>query len=334
MKMLKKQDLPKEKNEVLQILLFGLFFLVSVAVVLFFLWDYVTVVDSAKTEESSNLASANQVKLNAQEFRLPENYHPRGLNLVFLADQYGSWDEYENDIDGLMSELRTIEPWASYQHFNIYKINPREAGVCYVKSKDEAAPVLRCNSEVNNYLNNLPLDKFRLIVLSRQDFQSWANVVRNENSGIFFSIPKPLREKNELRLNTLLFAHLLGHTFGLKDEEYFVLAKAGGAPHAPDGPNCAPNATTAEKWWGGLTKEYPEVGYFKGCCGSNDYIKPTESSIMNLNSGDPIAYDYGQVSLEYLQKVLLYCFSPEGPELAKADSEFFRLYPDFKDCET
>ena len=272
------------------------------------------------------------IQFNLEEYSLPEIIHPKGLNLVFFADQYSSWQEFENDISGLMEEFKTIEPWQSYQFFNIYKINPKETGLCYVKTKDERSPVLRCSSEINDYLANLPLEKFKLIVLSRQEFQSWANVARYENSGIFFSAPTALKEKNEQRINALLLAHLFGHSFGLKDEEIFVLAQAGGAPHAPDGPNCAPDAATAEKWWGDLAKQFPEVGYFKGCCGNENYIKPTQASIMNLNNATEIVYQYGPVSEDYFKKVLAYCFTPGAYNQVADDQEFFQQYPEFKEC--
>ncbi len=282
---------------------------------------------------NSNSTSSPPVQLSAEEYRLPEEINSEGLNFVFFADQYSSWQEFESDIDFLMEEIKKIEPWQSYQHYNIYKINPKNAeGLCYVKVKDEVSPVLRCHEEINNYLTNLGLERFKLIVLSRQEFQSWANVVRLENSGIFFSAPHLLIESSEQKNYGLFFAHLLGHAFGLKDEEVFVLAKAGGAPHSPDGPNCAPDEATAEKWWGDLAKEHPEVGYFKGCCANPYYIKPTESSIMNLNTGAPIVYTYGPVSERYLKKVLDYCFTPGTDEQAKADSEFFQRYPEFREC--
>ncbi len=209
----------------------------------------------------------NSIAFNSEEYRLPEQVNDRGLNLVFFSDQYSSWEEFDKDIDFLMTELKKIEPWQSYSFYNIYKINPKNAeGLCYVKVKDERKPVLRCREEINNYLANLPLERFKLIVLSRQNFQSWANVVRLENSGIFYSAPHLLSELDEAEkmTNRFIFAHLMGHAFGLKDEEIFVLAKAGGSPLVADGPNCSPDAATAEKWWGDLAKEFSEVGYFKG----------------------------------------------------------------------
>lgn len=310
----------------------GLLLLIALAFYIVKSWP---AVDSAKTGIDQSLgqvqSAGNPIKLNAEEFRLPEKVNPRGLNLIFLADQYQSWDEFGNDINFLMEELKTIEPWQSYQFFNIYEINPKEIGLCYIKIKDERKPALRCSPEINKYLNTLPLEKFRLIVLSRQEFQSWANITRYENSGIFFSMPHALTEKTDQRVNALLFAHLLGHAFGLKDEEIFVLAKAGGAPHTPDGPNCAPDVATAEKWWGDLAKKYREVGYFKGCNGNENYIKPTQASIMNLNTGAPIVYNYGSVSERYLNKVLDYCFSDKQHKVSD-DPAFFTAYSDFVAC--
>jgi len=274
----------------------------------------------------------NPIQFNLEEYHLPEKINPGGLNFIFFADQYSSWDEFEKDIEVLMTELKKIEPWQSYDLYNIFRINPKTTGLCYVKVQDERKPVLRCREEINNYLNNLLLERFKLIVLSRQDFQSWANLVRLENSGIFFSLPAVLLDDISKKTHGLLFSHLLGHAFGLKDEEIFVLAQAGGAPHTPDGPNCAPDAATAQKWWGDLAKKYPEVGYFKGCCGDENFIKPTQSSIMNLNTGAPIVYNYGPVSEQYLKKVLDYCVSPGNYNEAINDKEFFGRFPEFQEC--
>ena len=285
--------------------------------------------------ENSDLPDAiknNPVKFNSEEYRLPEKIEPRGLNLIFFADQYASWEEFESDINSLMREIKTIEPWQSYDSFNIFKINPKASGICWVKIKDERKPVLRCGQKINDYLGNLSLERFKLIVLSRQEFQSWANVTRLQNSGVFFSMPQTLADSMDKKTHGLLFAHLLGHVFGLKDEEIFVLAQAGGAPHTPDGPNCAPDAALAQKWWGELAKQFPQVGYFKGCGGNENYIKPTQASIMNLNTGAEISFSYGPVSERYLRKILDYCFSPNTQQQARNDSEFFNRYPEFKDC--
>jgi|GEM_PF-1886992 len=275
----------------------------------------------------------NSVKFNEEEFKMPSFFNPRGLNLIFFADKYPSWEEFEQDINSLMSVLKKIEPWQTYNQYNIFKINPKKNDICYIKIKDERKPVLRCKEDINNYLNNLSLERFKLVVLSRREFQSWANLVRMDNGGIFFSMPILLENNLEKAVHGLLFAHLFGHSFGLKDEEIYVLARAGGAPHTPDGPNCAPDKETAKKMWGDLAGQFPEtVGYFKGCCGNRDYIKPTKASIMNLNNTAEISYEYGPVSEMYLQKILNYCYMPINKSAPIIDDDFFELYPEFKEC--
>lgn len=273
--------------------------------------------------------SSDAYELDPHTFRGPVEPYERGLNLVFYADGYGSFDEFASDIDALMNGLATVEPWSGFGRVNTYTIMPRD-DLCSVARDDERKPVLRCEERINRYLNELPLDNFKLIVLSRQEFQSWANIVRYEPGGVFYSAPVPI-ETNEV--DTILFTHLMGHVFGLKDEEIYVLARAGGAPHTPDGPNCAPDERTAREWWGHL-EDHPDVGYFTGCAGSEEYVTPTQNSVMNLNTGQDPMKEYGPVSEEYLRKVLTYCYTRDGARLARDDLVFFDRYPSFRPCLT
>lgn len=340
-----KSKQPKEPKPAKQpVNIWKLLFLITFAVVLLMIGgNYLSKTKSIarfidKTKATiqlwtgSNNSPKNPVTFNDQEYHLPQTTYPRGLNLVFMSDQYASWDEFNNDADALLSNLKTIAPYKTYTYYNVYKIKPNKTGICYVKTQDERKPVLRCNdTDTNNYLANLTLSDFKLIVLSRQEFQSWANVVRHDNSGIFYSVLKALTDPSEQRVNSLLLAHLLGHAFGLKDEEIYVIAKAGGAPHTPDGPNCAPDKATAEMWWGDIADPKQGIGYFEGCAGNDKYIKPTESSIMNLNTGSPVVYSYGPVSERYLKKILDYCYL-DTPKVYSDDPTFFDQYPDFKTC--
>lgn len=312
-------------------------FLVLIIMAILVVW---VIISSLRTDQPNPIQSDepvrvnnNPVSFNSEEFRLPEAINPKGLNLIFFADQYSLWEDFENDIDVLMEEVKKVEPWKSYSLFNIYKINPKDAeGLCYIKIKDERKPVLRCRDEINNYLNILPLDKFKLIVLSRQDFQSWANVVRISNSGIFFSIPSTLSNNTDKKSYGILFLHLLGHSFGLKDEELIILAKYDTAVLTPDGPNCAPDVDTAQKWWGELALQEPErIGFFYGCSGNTQYVKPTQSSLMNLNDQSSFIADYGPVSELYLSRILKYCFT-SGYYTKKNNPDFFKLYPEFIKC--
>ncbi len=275
---------------------------------------------------------AQWTALDQTVYHTPDKPNAQGLNLVFLADDYPSWEEFNNDVDQIMMGVRTVEPWKSYDRFNIYKINPKNgASLCQVKTENERKPVLRCNERINGYFEALKLPRAKFIVFSRKDFQSWANVTRLENAGIFFSVPLKIEPATALAQSYLML-HLLGHAFGLKDEEKFVIAKAQGAPHLPDGPNCAPDKATAEKWWGDLAEQYPDrVGYFNTCAGSDEYIRPTKSSLLNFGDMTDFIADYGPVSERYLSKILKYCFSNEYHG-AGEDRQFFEMYPEFKAC--
>ncbi|MEI6588084.1 MAG: hypothetical protein WCO05_03995 [Candidatus Moraniibacteriota bacterium] len=314
----------KEKNRFKSII-FSTSILLSLGIIYFFNFRH-----GAKTGFA--VAKNPQVLQKPEFYYSPDKINPRGLNLIFFADSYQSWEDFDNDIANLMIGIKQIEPWKTYSNYNIYKINPgMETQLCQVKTENERKPVLRCTAEINNYLEKLHLENFRLIVLSRQDFQSWANVTRIENSGIFFSVKDKINESSGIA-TSYLFAHLLGHFFGLKDEEKYVIAKADGAPHTPDGPNCAPDEETAKKWWGDLAQKYPDrVGYFKTCAGSDDYIKPTESSLMNFGNMDHFIPDYGPVSEAYLKKILDYCFS-EKKVTQDQDGNFFEQYSEMKAC--
>ena len=248
----KKSNPDKEKNR-FKLLIFLSSVILSLGIIYLFNFK-----NSPKTDFLAT-KSAN----NENFYHNPEKIYPRGLNLIFFADSYPSWEDFDSDIANLMIGIKQIEPWKSYNNYNIYKINPgKETQLCQIKTENERKPVLRCDTKINDLLGKLQLDNFRLIVLSRQDFQSWANVTRLSDSGIFFSLKDRINESNGIA-TSYLFAHLLGHSFGLKDEEKFVIAKADGAPHTPDGPNCAPDVETAKKWWGTLAEKYPDrVGYF------------------------------------------------------------------------
>ncbi len=290
--------------------------------------------DSYQQKNTEQESSFKPTSLDPDIYHIPLSPYLNGLSLVFFADGYLSWDDFEKDTDAIARGLKLVEPWKSYDKYNIYKIRPKELDICVVRTENERKPVLRCDTrKTNEYLNKItiPQKPFKLIVLSRRDFQSWANVVRLNDTGIFFSITKPISGLTEEQNYAILFLHLIGHAFGLKDEEKFVIAKAESAVHIPDGPNCAPDKKTAQKWWGRLAENNPSVGYFKGCSGSDNYIKPTEYSLMNLGEFSFSDIDYGPVSEEYLRKILEYCYSDRNYK-KQDDPDFFERYPEFSSC--
>ncbi|MBU1177045.1 MAG: MerR family transcriptional regulator [Patescibacteria group bacterium] len=74
------------------------------------------------------------------------------------------------------------------------------------------------------------------------------------------------------------------------------------------------------------------VGYFNGCCGNQEYIKPTMTSVMNLNNATEISYEYGPVSEIYLRKILDSCYMPINQSRPVISDNFFEFYPEFKEC--
>lgn len=288
-------------------------------------------IQSAAVNEAA--IQQSPVALDPNVYRAPAAPYPVGLNLIFFGDNYLSWQDFERDQAVVKNALQFAEPWKSYSRYNFYEIFPKELDSCFVKTQDERKPALRCNAEiVNRYLGNLRINgHFKLVVLSRRSFQSWANVVRLADSGIFFSTPSSPQNPADETTVGWLFLHLLGHAFGLKDEEPYVIAKADSSPHQPDGPNCAPDKKTAKLWWGDLAGTDKSVGYFTGCAASKRYIKPTEGSLMNLGDLAKFQPDYGPVSERYLQKILAYCFSERAVSVSD-DPDFFAQYPDFQEC--
>ncbi len=264
-------------------------------------------------------------------YGFPKPHFSKGLNLVFIADSYPSRSEFETDISLIRDALKEAEPWRSYERYNFYEIFPYRADFCGVQTENFRHPTLVCDDgKINKYLTKIKTDgPYKLVVLSRQSFESWATVSRIANSGIFFSLPP--NAAGDGYSYHVQFLHLFGHAFGLKDEELFAIAKAGSPDTKPDGPNCAPDKATAKDWWGDLVASSTGVGYFKGCVGNKEYIKPTDGSLMNMNELSKLTFSYGPVSERYLRKILDYCFSNKA-STASNDPAFFAQYPEFGIC--
>ncbi|MDO8537715.1 MAG: hypothetical protein Q7S21_02420, partial [archaeon] len=88
--------------------------------------------------------------------------------------------------------------------------------------------------------------------------------------------------------------HEFGHDFGKLADEY-VEPKIGNYPRSP---NCAPDISTAQSWWGGIVG----AGTFYGCSYVESNIRPTKNSIMR--SHYVLKDDYGPVNSKELEKIL------------------------------
>ncbi len=288
------------------------------------------------------VSGIDRASLDKNTYGIPSNLHPRGLNIIFISHDFTDKKEFLTTAQFLMDSFQTIEPWKSYKDFNFYTIfTGADKTMCFIQVENEPKPKLRCSSHVNDYITKLGLYKFKAVVVSRDEFTSWANVTRFDNSMVAISAP-PSAQNQELTRKIML--HEFAHGFGLRDEMVkSVIAKAGSEATLAGPPNCAPDINTAKEWWGDelhyigdnmatVDPAKGEVGFFVGCAGSDQYIKPTIGSLMNLDDATVNSDNYGLVSEHYLKKVLKYCFSPDTGTSVSDDPKFFNLYPEFTEC--
>ncbi len=271
------------------------------------------------------------------EYQAPEKLYPRGLNIAFVSDNFESFNEFRISIKGVIDNLKSAEPWKSYNDFNFFMIYNPDNSICAVQEENISVPLLKCSKQLIEILKPLPLLKVKVVVVSRRNFISWANITRFENSFVFYSLPKA-KENDEFN-KKIIFVEL-AHGFGMRDETRSVNAISGEAPSRPAGPNCAPTLEVAKKWWGDMVQrtsqgyftfsDKNDVGFYFGCAGNNAYLRPTQKSFMNIQDF-PDANSYGPVSEQYLKKVLDYCFSKKIYQ-KKDDPAFFEQYPEFKEC--
>ncbi|MFA6520408.1 MAG: hypothetical protein WCT44_02245 [Candidatus Paceibacterota bacterium] len=279
----------------------------------------------------------NWQNLDKTIYAVPENIYPRGFNLLFVADDFLSFDEFKVSVKKIVAEMKKVEPWKSHSEINIFMIYQNDPILCEVKEEKMYAPMLKCGKDLIKLVQTLPLIKVKVIVVSREQFVSWSNTSRLENTFVFYSLPA---NKEEDAFNYKIFLHELAMGFGLREEMRSIMAESGSAPARPEGPNCAPTVDIAKDWWGDFVRRADstlvfsraknDVGFYFGCAGNQDYIRPTQKSLMNIQDF-PDAETYGPVSEDYLKKVLQYCFSGKIYD-KKTDSIFFEQYKEFKAC--
>jgi hypothetical protein len=91
-----------------------------------------------------------------------------------------------------------------------------------------------------------------------------------------------------------LLLHEFGHSFGKLADEY-VEPQIGNWPRQP---NCAPDITTAQKWWSSISG----AGYYEGCSYTETNIRPTFNSIMRAHW--ILKDDFGEVNKQALLNII------------------------------
>lgn len=259
----------------------------------------------------------------------------KGLTLLIHLDGYESEEAGLKDAQMLQEALDSVEPFQKYQaavHFHFLPFSKdRFCSVNKVGSK----ALLKCDKALIGVVNSPGVERFKLVVLSNDDFVPNARVARGKNSTIYIparqAFMKPAEREDWLRK---IFLHELGHAFGLRDEygrirdpegivdQEAAALPSGNAAYQPARPNCAPDVKTAKEWWG----EYlglEGTGYYSGCAGRMDYVRPAQDHLMSDYAKE---LSYGYVSERYLD-LMINCFYLQ--DKSKDCKKFKKVFPDF-----
>jgi hypothetical protein len=212
------------------------------------------------------------------------------VDVVFVGDGYFDNSELKNDAlyiidydgndggNGLMS----VEPFNTNRNkFNFWMI---KAGDTISLLEDNGWKFVDRSKALEVASQCTMADQ--VIVLSKDSFRSYAFGGGGE---AYLSLTS--RSRSEWGR---LFLHEFGHSFGSLADEY-VEPSLGDRPHQP---NCAPDMTTAQSWWGGISG----TGFYQGCSYAEDNYRPTFNSIMRAHW--IIKDDYGPVNRLALSKLL------------------------------
>jgi len=232
------------------------------------------------------------------------------FGLVFAADDFQRKDDYlryqQMLVNGSPPALFTVQPFQQLrEELEIYRVF-ESGSLCNPHRGCDYPKLERKVREMSE--QQLP-QHLRLIVISQQKFRPYALYTTDNNSALFLS----LRNRYGLKRNHTLqreLLHELGHLFGLKEERgrtnFSLNSRQGQAISSPlnlpGKPNCARNLSQAKGWWGDWASNYADVGYFRGCAGNANWIKPHKDSLMrspyqNVNS-------YGRVNQRFLRHSL------------------------------
>ena len=239
------------------------------------------------------------------------------LNFVFVFHnlQDHSSEEYEHEMTAF---LGTVAPFnkASY---NVYTIE-LPTTLCWPRQdKTVVKSQLECDwTLLNKKIEACALHNAKVIILTGEDVQTVTVPTRYQTS---FSVI------NERAFNRYAFLHEVGHLFGLQEEATTLRVYKSSPAYAPWRPNCATNSTEARDWWGGMIGQQ-DTGYYNGCAGHLDYLRPNNATLM----GDKATNEsgYGTVSTAYLQAAYDCCYA-KNRTTYDCDN-FFSTYPDLKQC--
>jgi hypothetical protein len=211
--------------------------------------------------------------------------------------------------------LRSVPPFGT-RGMNVYgvAIPDAECGV----TTETYQPQLSCDwGGVNALLAACDLAQAKVLIITGNDVQS-VSVPVYYGSSIAI-----INEKAYDRYSVL---HEFGHLFGLQEESKKLRVPPYSPAFASRKPNCAPNISMAKEWWR-LYEDVNGTGYYEGCAGHADYIRPNNETLM----GDAFEWaDYGYVSTLYLAQAYDCCYAAN--RTAYSCAVFFKEYPGWAAC--
>lgn len=210
------------------------------------------------------------------------------MDVVFVGDGYFNNDELEEDVlkivdyqgDNGMNGLMSVEPFKSNKEkFNIWMIKAEDK----ITSNQYGDLDRGTSLEIAAQCTSADYQ----IIMSKKTFRSYAYF----SGDAYLS----LGSRSESNWGRLLL-HEFGHSFGKLADEYVEPSKGNRAKF----PNCAPDTSTAQEWWSGISN----IGFYEGCSYIDGNVRSTLNSIMRAHW--ILKDDYGEVNekalLERLSK--------------------------------
>jgi hypothetical protein len=213
--------------------------------------------------------------------------------LVFCILRYKDISYSHEDIKKLVWILKITSPFKYFPIFKIWTLvlSDKEEPEIFKFTQD--FPPLKIRED---FLKNIQVrlgEEYKLVILDAQGSVSCAELSQANRSSIIILGRRAYVNDDGFAKG---FLHELGHAFGLRDECVNCQQRSSSGY-----PNCASCLEEAQKWWGDLVIEGGRVNYIYGCCGNEEYIRPTIASLMN----DPDkADDFGPVNERYLRREL------------------------------
>jgi len=175
---------------------------------------------------------------------------------------------------------------------------------------------------VNEALATCGLKQVKVFLITGEDVRGESVPTRYESSVAIIG------EKAYSRYTVL---HEFGHLFGLQEEVATLHAPGNSPAYLPRRPDCAPNLTTAQEWWGKYVG-IDGTGYYPGCAGHAGYVRPNNVTLMGNAFGWE---DYGYVNTLYLSQAYDCCYAANRSvyRSVHACDTFFSENPGWTACE-